>query len=482
MPEHDQTVGIIRPVILSGGSGTRLWPVSRSHYPKQFAPLLNDRSLFEATLKRVANRNTYAAPFIICNSEHRFFVLEILDRLGIADATILLEPIGRNTAAAALVTALYEKEPDMLHLVMPSDHLVGDETAFHAAVQQAAHAARGGHIVLFGITPSYAETGYGYILKDGPIAGSAVHKITLFTEKPDAARAQTLLEQGALWNSGMFLYAPSVVLSEAKTLALEHYKKCATAVQNIKTDYRCLLLGEADYATMQNPAFDTLIMEHTKRGAVLPCSMQWSDVGSWQALWQLCAKDANGNASVGPVVTQEVKGSYIHSEGPAVAVLGMEDCLVVATKDAVLVAPRSRSQDIKSLLTALENNHKEIATTHVCVPRPWGTYENIAEGKNFKVKHIIVKPGRSLSLQMHHHRAEHWVVVAGTAKVECDGVEKIIHANESIFVPKGATHRLSNPGEIDLQLIEVQSGDYVGEDDIVRFEDIYGRAPESKKK
>jgi len=466
---------MIRPVILSGGSGTRLWPVSRGHYPKQFAPLIHDKSLFETTLERVSNRAYYGAPIIVCNSEHKFFVLDTLDNLGITDATVLLEPVGRNTATAALVAALFDTS-EALHLVMPSDHLIADEEAFHSAVKQALRAAIDGSIVLFGITPLYPETGYGYIVPETSANGSSVHRIRLFVEKPDTLRAQTLITEGALWNSGMFLYAPKILRDEAKTLAPHHIEKCEAAVRNIKLDHRCLLLGQDDYTSMQSHSFDTLIMEHTKRGAVLSCSMEWSDMGSWQAMWQIAPKDTNDNACMGQVITQETKSSYIRSEGPAIAVLGMEDCLVIATKDAVLVAPRARSQEIKSLLSTVESNHKQIATTHVCVPRPWGTYENIAEGTNFKVKHIVVKPGRSLSLQMHHHRAEHWVVVAGTARVECDGVEKMIFPNESIFVPKGSTHRLGNPGKIDLQLIEVQSGDYVGEDDIVRFEDVYGRA------
>jgi mannose-1-phosphate guanylyltransferase / mannose-6-phosphate isomerase len=469
----------IRPVILSGGSGTRLWPISRSQYPKQFAPLLNDESLFAATLKRVADRSRYAAPVIICNSEHKFFVLEALDHLEIKDATVLLEPVGRNTAAAALVAALYEKEPGVLHLVMPSDHLVADEASFHATVAQAAKAAASGSIVLFGITPDYPETGYGYIIPAAGKDADAVRKISLFSEKPDTARAGDLIKKGALWNSGIFLYAPQMLCKEAEALASDHFEKCAAAVHNATQDHRCILLGRDDYESMHSHAFDTLIMEHTKHGAVLPCSMGWNDVGSWQALWQLAGKDANSNACLGPVVAKDVKTSYIRSEGPAVAVLGMEDCLIVATKDAVLVAPRARAQEIKGLLSTIEDSHKQVATTHVCVPRPWGTYENIAEGTNFKVKHIVVKPGRSLSLQMHHHRAEHWVVVAGTARVECDGVEKMVFPNESIFVPKGATHRLGNPGRIDLQLIEVQSGDYLGEDDIVRFDDVYGRVSSS---
>jgi len=273
-----------------------------------------------------------------------------------------------------------------------------------------------------------------------------------------------------------------VLREEANLLAPKHYAVCQSAWQQTKPDGICMAVGSEAYAAMGSHAFDTMIMEATKRGAVLPCSMGWNDIGSWQALWHLAAKDTGGNAIIGSVIAKDVSGSYIRSEGPVIAALGMENCTIVATKDVVLVAPSSRAQEIKGLLSLVENKHSEIAATHLRVSRPWGTYESVAEGRNFKVKHIIVQPGRSLSLQMHHHRAEHWVVVVGTAKVECNGVEKMVYQNESVFVPKGATHRLTNPGKIDLELIEVQSGEYLKEDDIVRFEDMYGRVPVSAPK
>lgn len=464
----------IRPILLSGGSGTRLWPVSRRQYPKQFAPLLGEESLFATTLQRMGDRSRYTPPVIIANTEHKFFILEALEHLRITDAIVLLEPQGRNTAAAAIIAALHEQDKDMLHLVMPSDHLIGDEAAFHAAVAQASAQAQS-DIVLFGIKPDRPETGYGYIIPDGAIGDSKVRRIALFSEKPDQANAAALIARGALWNSGIFLYKPDILRGEAERLAPEHTKLCAAALQDGVFDGRCTILAESAYGRMENHAFDTLIMEHTQRGAVLPCAMGWNDVGSWEMIWQLSGKDARGNAIIGPVVAQDTQNSYIRSDGPVVAVLGMEDCMVVATKDVVLVAPRARSQDIKTLLPKVEARHEDIAATHTCVPRPWGTYENISQGKNFRVKHIVVKPGRSLSLQMHHHRAEHWVVVEGTANVECEDVEKIVFPNESVFVPRGAKHRLSNPGKVDLHLIEVQSGDYLNEDDIVRFEDMYGR-------
>jgi mannose-1-phosphate guanylyltransferase / mannose-6-phosphate isomerase len=469
---------MIRPVILSGGSGTRLWPVSRQQFPKQFAQLMDGMTLFEATLKRVANRGRYAAPIIVGNTEHKFFILEELARLNIEDATVLLEPLGRNTAAAALVAALHdEANTNTLHLVMPSDHIVTDEKAFDEAVTHAATAAIAEKIVLFGITPSRPETGYGHIIPGAEIAGGKVRVIQTFREKPDHDGAVTLMKQGALWNSGMFLYAPATLLSEAATLAPKHLTLCREALAGARPHGQCKELADSPYKTLENAPFDTLLMERTKKGGVLPCSMGWSDVGSWQALWEMTDKPENNNVVVGSVVTKDVTSSYIRSEGPVVAVMGMKDVMVIATKDAVLVAPSARSQDVKSLLASVEESHAHLAVGHVKVPRPWGTYEGIAKGQNFLVKHIVVLPGRSLSLQLHHHRAEHWIVVAGTAKTECNGVEKIVYPNESIYIPRGAKHRLSNPGKADLQIIEVQSGDYLGEDDIVRFDDIYGRAP-----
>lgn len=469
----------VRPVILSGGSGTRLWPISRQQFPKQFAHLLGDMTLFEATLRRVSDRNRYAAPLIVGNREHKFFILEALAHLGITDATVLLEPMGRNTAAAAVTAAMEDaaSETPLLHLVMPSDHIVTQQQAFDDAVAAAASVALDGKLVLFGITPDRPETGFGYIVPGAALPGSNVRAIALFREKPNHAGALELMKQGALWNSGMFLYAPQTLLKEVATLAPQHATLCREALEGATTHGQCRELAEAPYKALDNAPFDTLIMERTSDGSVIPCSMGWSDVGSWQALWEVAEKTEGENTLIGPVVAKDVSSSYIRSQGPVVAVMGMENCMVVATKDAVLVAPSSRSQEVKTLLSTVEESHAHLAVSHVKVPRPWGTYEGIAEGKNFLVKHIVVLPGRSLSLQMHHHRAEHWIVVAGTAKTECNGVEKMVYPNESIFIPRGATHRLSNPGKADLQIIEVQSGDYLGEDDIVRFEDVYGRVP-----
>jgi mannose-1-phosphate guanylyltransferase/mannose-6-phosphate isomerase len=466
----------IRPVILSGGSGTRLWPVSRTKAPKQFVPLIGDENLFASTVRSATDAAVYAAPMIVGNSEHKFLILDALDAVNVVDATVILEPVGRNTAAAALVAALMEKDPDVLHLVRPSDHIITDPKAWSEALAQAVPAAADGSIVLFGIKPDYPETGYGYIVQGTAKAFANVSQIASFKEKPDAATATSLIASGALWNSGIFLYAPRTLIEEAKKLAPELLAQLQEIVATGQHDARGITLDAKSYASVLSEPFDRVIMERTTRGAVVPCSMGWSDVGSWQALWQTSSKDEHGNATLGAVVTQDSSNCYVRSEGPTVAVLGMKDVAVIATKDAVLVTPRSRTQDVKILVTAVEKDHATLAQEHPKARRPWGAYETVARGSHFQVKHITVLPGRSLSLQMHHHRAEHWIVVAGTARTECDGVEKLVFPNESVYIPKGATHRLTNPGKVELHLIEVQSGDYLGEDDIVRFADNYGRS------
>lgn len=465
----------IRPVILSGGSGTRLWPISRRCFPKQFAPLVGDESLFAAALRTTLDRELFAPPIIVANVEHKFLILDALQAVGVDDARILLEPEGRNTGAAAITAALTDSSEDTLHLVMPSDHLIEKRDAFIAAVQAAASAAQAGNIVLFGMRPSYPETGYGYIVPGEKTGWAGIARVGAFQEKPDAIIAKQLIDNGALWNSGMFLYLSSMLVEETQTLAPEYLPLCMEALAQSKKDLGCLTLAAEPYAQIPSEPFDRLIMERTKRGCVIPCSIGWSDAGSWHALWQMSKHNDNGNVFVGPVVSQEVSDAYIRSDGPTVAVLGVRDIAVIATRDAVLIAPRNRAQDVKALVAKIERQDPALADHHMRVLRPWGTYESLAEAGNFHVKHIIVHPGRALSLQQHHHRAEHWIIVGGTAKVERDGVEELVFPNESVFVPRGAVHRLSNPGKIPLHLIEVQSGDYFGEDDILRFDDPYGR-------
>jgi mannose-1-phosphate guanylyltransferase/mannose-1-phosphate guanylyltransferase/mannose-6-phosphate isomerase len=364
---------------------------------------------------------------------------------------------------------------------MPSDHVIAKQDAFRLAVSKAAPAARDGSFVLFGIKPTHSETGYGYIQPTEEMNTPGIWKIGFFKEKPDEKTAKELIDKGALWNSGIFLYSPRVLIDETQRLAPELVTQCREALQQSVKDIRCVTLGTQAYQNMIDGPFDRVLMERTLRGLVVPCDMGWSDVGSWQSLWQLAEKDVQGNYAIGNVIARDVRNSYIRSEGPAVAVMGVEDIAVIATKDAVLVAPRSRSQDIKNLLSAVENDIPDLAAEHKRANRPCGTYENIACGPNFLVKHIIVRPGRSLSLQKHYYRAEHWVVVAGTAKVECDDIETHLSANESTFIPLGSIHRLTNPGKTDLHLIEVQSGDYLGEDDIVRYADNYGGIAQKAK-
>lgn len=469
----------IRPVILSGGSGTRLWPLSRKDYPKQFTRLFGEYSLLLHAFDLIDSSNLFVAPLLIGNENHKFFLLDACTRQKNLNATILLEPVGRNTGAAAITTALSEQEENILHLMMPSDHLIREPQAFCAAIRKASQAAQEGAIVAFGIEPEYAETGYGYILPQEQSKDSAVHKIRLFKEKPDSETAQGLIEEGALWNSGIFLYDPKSLLSEARKCAPDYVRLCEASLRNASYDLGCTVLPDL-YRQINSISFDHLIMEKTHKAAVVPCAMSWSDIGSWQALWQVGDKDENGNVKRGDCTTLDVKDCYLHSEGATLGVIGIENLAVIATKDAILVAPITRSQDVRTLVALLEKKGIPATAAQKYQMRPWGSHEvmaheNLENGARFQVKHIIVKPSQSLSLQMHQHRTEHWVVVAGTATVECDGKIMRLYENESIFVPRGARHRLSNHGKMDLHVVEVASGDYLGEDDIVRFEDDYGR-------
>lgn len=465
----------IRPVILSGGFGTRLWPASRARFPKQFAPILGQESLFCGTLRKVSDRSRFAPPLIISSVEHKFLVLQALEQMGITDATILLEPVGRNTGAAAIVCALAETASDALHLVLPSDHIITDEAAFARAIAAAEGTAKAGNFALFGMTPDHPETGFGYIVPDGPTPFDGVLKIQSFTEKPCSSRAESLIAQGALWNSGIFFYAPQTLVQEAEKLAPAHLALCRKALADGQTIWGCTHLDEAAYKALASEPFDKLIMEKTDRGTVIPCAMGWSDVGSWQAIGDLSPKDTNGNAVTGEAELLDCRDCLVKSMGPTVALIGLRDVTVVATKDAILVAPTPRSQEVKDIVARLQSKGSEIINENTTVLRPWGSYEGLGAGARYQVKHIVVAPGKALSLQKHHHRSEHWVVVAGTALVEVDGAERTVYPNESVYIPIGAKHRLTNPGKLDLHLIEVQSGDYLGEDDIVRFSDVYGR-------
>jgi mannose-1-phosphate guanylyltransferase/mannose-6-phosphate isomerase len=476
--------GLIVPVILSGGSGSRLWPLSRKAMPKQLLALTGPATMIQETVAR-ARGAAFAAPIVIAGQEHRFMIAEQLRAAGIEGATIILEPAGRNTAPAAAVAALkvLEDDPDGLVLLMPSDHVVGNVGAFHAAVQVAAAAARTGALVTFGIKPAAPETGYGYIKSGAPIKGvPGAYAVERFVEKPDRAVAETYLASGEYyWNSGMFLFSAKVFIKDMERLEPAMLGCCRDAITHAHRDMDFIRLGEAGFLACPSQSIDYAIMEHVPHAAIVPVEMGWSDVGSWQSLWDISPRNADGNTILGDVVTEKASNSYIRSEGPLVAVVGAENLVVVATKDAVLVSHRDAAQDVKKIVAQLESQSRGHHLHHTVVHRPWGSYESIDTGDRFQVKRIVVKPGAKLSLQMHHHRAEHWIVVRGTAMVTCDDKEFLLQENESTYIPLGSRHRLENPGKVPLHLVEVQSGAYLGEDDIVRFEDTYGRAPLSKK-
>jgi len=470
---------MIYPVILSGGSGTRLWPMSRSLYPKQLLALFGDTSLLQQTVSRIVGKPDFAPPVIVANEEHRFIIAEQLREIGVEPAALLLEPVGRNTAPAAAVAALRiaESAPDALMLVMASDHAIRDPAAFHAAVGRAAAAVRGGRLVCLGVTPDRPETGYGYIAAGKPIGKcEGAFAVARFVEKPDLADAERFVASGEyFWNSSIFLFPVELYLAELERLRPDMLAACKEALAAAKSDADFVRLEKTAFAACPADSIDYAVMEHTSRAAIVPVSMGWSDVGSWDALWEMSDKDPAGNALSGKVVAEDTRNCYLRSENGLVAAIGVEDLVVVATDDAVMVAPRNRTQEVKRLVARLLAERHDEADALPTVHRPWGTYRSIHNGSRVQVKHITVKPGAKLSLQMHHHRAEHWVVVQGTAKVVRGDEEVVLTEDQSTYIPLGAMHRLENIGKIPLHVIEVQSGSYLGEDDIVRFDDHYGR-------
>jgi mannose-1-phosphate guanylyltransferase/mannose-6-phosphate isomerase len=474
---------MIHPVILSGGSGTRLWPMSRSLYPKQLLALVGERSLLQETVLRAVGDPggdvEFAAPLIIANEEHRFIIAEQLREIGALPDALLLEPVGRNTAPAACVAALRlaAREPDALMLVMASDHVIGDLAAFRGAIGRAAAAARTGRLVSLGITPERPETGYGYIAAGKPLDGApGAFAVARFVEKPDAATAERYLASGEyFWNSSIFMFPVALYLAELGRLRPDMLAACKAALDGARCETDFVRLDKPAFAACPSDSIDYAVMEHTKRAAVVPVGMGWSDLGSWDALWEMSARDERGNALLGNVVAETTSNCYLRSEAGLVAAVGVEDLVVVATDDAVMVAPRNRTQEVKNLVDRLRAKSRVEADALSTVHRPWGTYRALHNGPRVQVKHIMVKPGAKLSLQMHHHRAEHWVVVQGTAKIVRGNEEMVLTEDQSTYIPLGTAHRLENPGKIPLHVIEVQSGSYLGEDDIVRFEDSYGR-------
>ena len=464
----------VQPVLLSGGSGTRLWPLSREMYPKQFLPLVGDDTMLQATWKRIAPLASLP-PIVVANESHRFLAAEQLRVLDVSNPAILLEPVGRNTAPAIAAAALQAMATggDPLLLVLPSDHVIADAQAFRAAVVLASAAAEQGALVTFGVVPTGAETGFGYI-QAAP--GDGVRKVLRFVEKPDASTAQGYVDAGGYyWNSGMFLFRASRYLQELERLRPDILAATRTAFAAATRDGDFIRLDKDAFATCPSESIDYAVMEKTDAAMVLPVDIGWNDVGSWSALWDVAARDADGNACRGDVIAIDSRNSYAHARR-LVALVGVDDLVVVETDDAVLVAHKDRVQQVKDVVAQLKTGQRSQAALHREVHRPWGSYDSVDVGDAFQVKRIKVKPGAQLSLQSHTRRAEHWIVVRGTARVTRDNDVFELHANQSTYIPIGAKHRLENPGTQMLELVEVQSGDYLGEDDIVRYEDVYGRS------
>ncbi|WP_313221729.1 mannose-1-phosphate guanylyltransferase/mannose-6-phosphate isomerase [Pseudoxanthomonas mexicana] len=464
----------LQPVLLSGGSGTRLWPLSREAYPKQFLPLAGDDTMVQATWRRV-EALADLAPIVVANEEHRFLVAEQLRQVGAPVPAILLEPVGRNTAPAIAAAALQAMAggADPLLLVLPSDHVVRDVAGFQRAVREASSAAEAGALVTFGIVPDAPETGFGYIQAE---AGDGLRQVLRFVEKPDAATARSYLDAGGYyWNSGMFLFRASRYLEELARFRPDIVDAVRAAHAAARHDGDFVRLDKDAFSACPSDSIDYAVMEKTADAMVLPVDIGWNDVGSWSALWDVAERDADGNAHHGDVIAVDSRNSYAYAQR-LVALVGVDDIVVVETDDAVLVARKDKVQEVKQVVARLKQEQRSQAVLHREVHRPWGSYDSVDNGGRHQVKRIKVKPGAALSLQMHHHRAEHWIVVSGTAKVTRGDETLLLSENESTYIPLGVKHRLQNPGKVPLELIEVQSGSYLGEDDIVRFEDVYGRS------
>jgi mannose-1-phosphate guanylyltransferase / mannose-6-phosphate isomerase len=471
------------PVILSGGSGTRLWPLSRELYPKQMLPLVGNGTMLQETLARVRGMEDVGQPIVVCNEQHRFLVAEQLLEAGSKPQSIILEPVGRNTAPAVAVAAMAavaatpEKDSrttDPIILILPADHVIRDLNAFQAAVALGRKAAMQGKLVTFGVVAKTPETGYGYIRREeGP---GPDYRVAQFVEKPNLAKAREYVESGHYyWNSGMFMFKATAMLDELRQLSPEIYQACAQSITAAKRDLDFTRLPVEEFSACPSDSIDYAVMEKTTHAVVVPLDAGWSDVGSWSALHEAIEADAKGNVSIGDVLTADATNCYLHSTSRLIAAVGLSNHVVVETKDAILVAHKDRVQDVKLIVEQLKKQKRYESLMHREVFRPWGSYDSIDGGERFQVKRLIVKPGEAMSLQMHHHRAEHWIVVAGTARITRGDETFLLEENQSTYIPLGTRHRIENPGKIPLHIIEVQSGTYLGEDDIVRYEDRYGR-------
>jgi len=473
---------MIIPVILSGGSGTRLWPLSRALRPKQLLSMVSNHTMIQDTVTRLVGINDLADPIIVCNEEHRFTIAEQMREMNINPSAIILEPFGKNTAPAVAISALQSQktDDDPVLLVLPADHVIGNKEAFHNAVKTGYEAALNNTLITFGIVPNAPETGYGYIKAGSQMKNKSVFKVDRFVEKPNAETAQSYLDEGGyFWNSGMFMFKASVYLQELKLHNTDMYDYSEASLNSAKIDMDFIRLDSDAFEKCPADSIDYAVMEKTKAAAIIPVDMLWNDIGSWSALWEVGESDKEGNVTYGDVLLEDTNNSYVHADSRLVTTVGLNDHVVVETADAVLVAHREKAQNVKNIVAKLKVAKRDEATIHHKAYRPWGAYECIDHDSRFQVKRITVNVGATLSLQLHHHRAEHWIVVQGTAKVTCGDKVFLMAENESTYIPLGEKHRLENAGKIPLELIEVQTGSYLGEDDIVRFDDVYGR--EDKK-